>query len=39
MRKPITLSIEEKLIKKVKIMAVSQDTTVSDLVEKWIEND
>ena len=36
MRKPITLSIEEDLIKQVKEMAIDQDTKVSDIIERWI---
>ncbi len=38
MRKPITLSIEEGLIKKAKKQAIDEDTTVSDLIEGWIKN-
>lgn len=38
MRKPITLSIEEDLIKKVKKDAIDHDVNVSDLIEGWIKN-
>ncbi len=39
MRKPITLSIEELLIKKIKKIAIDKDTTVSEMIERWIEKE
>ena len=38
MRKPITLSIEESLIKTVKKMAIDKESTVSEIIEGWITN-
>lgn len=37
MRKPITLSIEEDLIKEVKKKAIDEDTNVSEIIEGWIK--
>lgn len=36
MRKPITLSIEEELIEKIKIKAIREKTNVSEMMEIWI---
>ena len=36
MKKPITLSIDENAIKKIKKIAIDKDTDVSSLVEEWI---
>lgn len=33
----LTLSIEEELIKKIKILAIQEDTNVTAIVEKLIE--
>jgi len=34
----LTLSIEEELIKKIKIIAIQEDTNVTAIVEKLIED-
>lgn len=39
MRKPITLSIEEKLIKEIKKIAIDKDVDVSTLIETFIQRE
>lgn len=39
MRKPLTISIEEELIKKVKRICIDRGIDVSDMVEIWIKNE
>ena len=38
MRKKFTTTLDEELIKKIKIQAVKENTDVSKLLEKLIEN-
>ncbi len=38
MKQQISLSIEEELIEKIKIIAIKKKRNVSELVEEWIKN-
>ena len=39
MRKPLTISIEENLIKKIKRICINKGIDVSDMIEVWIKNE
>ena len=38
MRKKFTTTLDEKIIKKIKVQAIKENTNVSKLLEKLIEN-
>ena len=39
MRKPLTISIEEELIKKIKRICIDKGIDVSDKIEMWIKHE